>query len=66
MKRFFTAAVLLLSVMLFAAENYRVLVFGDIHFEHAKYHGVPGIKYSTRREIVDRANRNAIEKSFLK
>ncbi len=48
MKRFFTIAALLFSVVLFSAENYRVLVLGDIHFERAEYHGVPGVKYRTR------------------
>ena len=48
MKKLFVAVILAFSVVLFAAADYRVLVLGDIHFEHAKYHGVPGVKYRTR------------------
>lgn len=37
-----------ISTIMAAASEYRVLVLGDIHFEGAQYHGVPGMKYRTK------------------
>ncbi|MBE6362293.1 MAG: hypothetical protein E7054_01430 [Lentisphaerae bacterium] len=48
MKKIIFIFVAAFAALFASASEYRVLVLGDIHFENAKYHVYPGVKYPTK------------------
>ena len=48
MKKILLLFIAAAAALITTASEYRVLVLGDIHFENAKYHVYPGVKYLTK------------------
>ena len=48
MKKFLILLTAVIAALFAVAQEYRVLVLGDIHFENKKYHVYPGVTYATK------------------